>query len=44
MQCDVSKVWNTEMEGGFTIDPADADGLKDGHEQQTHPACSIGIK
>lgn len=42
--CDVPTVWNIEMEEGFTVDPADADGLKDGHKKQTHPTGSIGIK
>lgn len=43
-QCDVPTVWNINVKDVFTIDPANADRLKDGHKKQTHPAGSVGIK
>lgn len=43
-QCDVPTVWNINVKDGFTIDPANTDGLKDGHKKQTHPTGSIGIE
>lgn len=28
----------------FTVDPGDADGLKDGHEEETHPAGRVVVE
>ena len=29
---------------GLTIDPGDADGLEDGHEEETHAAGSVVVE
>lgn len=33
-----------KVEECLTVDPSDADGLKDGHKQQTHPAGGVRVE